>query len=341
MPPWMGRPPRTTSRTFCKAAMSRLRGLRTACRWVASSTISTKARLRPRCGSGRRSDRSLIPCAQFESLDLARFGLWQAVDHLDFARIGMVAHHSPRDILNLLHKPRVATPPGAQCHIGLEDGALHRIRLADDGGFGDCGMTQDCAFDFERTDPVSRALDDIVGAALEPEISARVTARDIAGGYPSMAKQLTRALRIVPVAERVVALFARTLCQISRLSGRQLQTVLSDDGHLEAWHRQSHRAGLHLDLERVEIAEGEPVLARSEMIFGNKAERFPKEADDFGIERLAAAADAAQAQTVFGKLVRPERHHAAQDRRYRCQVGHAMLLQESEKARRRRRRLVA
>src|SRR5580704_17129312 len=183
-------------------------------------------------------------------------------------------------------------------------------------------MMQNGAFDFERPDAISGALDDIVGAALEPEISSLVTAREIARGYPPMAEKLARSLRILPIAQRVIALFARALRQIPRFPGRQLKPIVIDDGHLKARHRQAHGAGLYFDVERVEIAERQPVLARSEMILRREAECLLEVADDFGIERLAATADAAQAEIVSRELIDPERHHAAQQRRHRCEIGH-------------------
>src|SRR4051812_47636171 len=53
MPRSTARPPRITSPTFCTTPTSRSQGLPTACRSAANSTISTKARWPPRCGSAR------------------------------------------------------------------------------------------------------------------------------------------------------------------------------------------------------------------------------------------------------------------------------------------------
>jgi hypothetical protein len=92
----------------------------------------------------------------------------------------MIAHDSPRGILDLLHQPCAGGPPRAKRHICLEDIALERIGFANDSGFGDRRVMQDCAFDFEWSDAVSGTLDDIVGAALEPEVSSLVTSREIA-----------------------------------------------------------------------------------------------------------------------------------------------------------------
>ena len=75
------------------------------------------------------------------------------------------------------------------------------------------------------------------------------------------------------------------------------------------------------------------------MIPRREAKRLLEEADHFGIERLAATADAAQAQIIFCEFPGPERHHAPQQRRHRGHIAHAVLLQKFEKAFGRRCRL--
>jgi hypothetical protein len=168
----------------------------------------------------------------------------------------MIAHEAPHRILNLLQESWAGGLPRAKRHISLEDVAPQRIGFANNSRFGDRGVMQDCAFDFEWSDAVSGALDDIVGAALEPKVSGLVTSREIARGDPAVAKELTGSLRVFPIAKGVIALVARALRQISHFTGRQLKPVVIDDGHLKAGHRQTHGAGLYLDIKRVEIAEG-------------------------------------------------------------------------------------
>src|SRR5262249_25718381 len=154
----------------------------------------------------------------------------------------------------------------------------------------DCRMMQDCALDLEWSNPVGGALDHIVGAALEPEISGLVAVGEIARGDPAVPEELARALRIVPITERVVALFTRPMRLMDDLSGRQLAPVLIDDGHLEARNGYPHRAVPDLDIERIEIAKRQSVFTRAEVILGRDPERLLEEADDLGIERLAATA---------------------------------------------------
>src|SRR5205807_10257588 len=121
----------------------------------------------------------------------------------------------PRGILNLLHQAGAGGLARAKGNIGHDDGALQRIGFAHDSGFRDRRVMQNCAFDLEWSDAVSGALDDIVGAALEPEVAGLVASREIACGDPSVPKKRTCTLRVSPIAQRAVALPAPALPQMA------------------------------------------------------------------------------------------------------------------------------
>src|ERR1700730_3020686 len=158
----------------------------------------------------------------------------------------MVADLAPGNLLNFRKQSGTRCMPRPQGHIGLYDAALERIGLADNGCFRDRRVMQDCAFDLKRSDPVSGALDHVIGAALEPEISGLVAVREITRGDPAVPEERERALRVFPGTGRVVALHSRALGHMACRSGWQLPPFLIDDGHLEARHRQPHRAWLYL-----------------------------------------------------------------------------------------------
>src|ERR671927_68931 len=145
--------------------------------------------------------------AELEALDFSGFGLGQAVHDLDFARIGVIADDTARHVLDLRHEVRPRRPAGPQRHVSLDDVALQSVRLADHGGFGDGRVVQNGAFDLEGPDAVSGTLD------------------DVAGPDPAVPEEHARALRILPIAERIIAFRARALRQVTDLAGRQLMAV--------------------------------------------------------------------------------------------------------------------
>ena len=60
---------------------------------------------------------------------------------------------------------------------GLDELADQRVGLADHAGLGDRGMLHQRALDLERADHVAGGLDDVVGAADEPEVAVGVALR--------------------------------------------------------------------------------------------------------------------------------------------------------------------
>ncbi len=68
----------------------------------------------------------------------------------------------------------------------LDDLHRHRVRLADDAGFGHGGVLDQRALDLERADEVAGRVDHVVGAADEPEVAVLVFARAVAGDVPAV-----------------------------------------------------------------------------------------------------------------------------------------------------------
>src|ERR1700730_12199202 len=108
----------------------------------------------------------------------------------------MVADLAPGNLLNFGKKSGTRCMHRRQGHIGLYDAALERIGLADNGCFRNRRVMQDCAFDLSRSDPLSGAIDHLLGAALEPEISRFVAVREIPRGDPAVPEERARALRV-------------------------------------------------------------------------------------------------------------------------------------------------
>src|SRR5262249_40942844 len=140
-----------------------------------------------------------------EALDLARLGLGQLVEELDGARILMAADMRLDHVRDLALEPREDTAARLQHHVRLHDVPAQRVRHPDHRCLRDRRMLQYRALDFEGTDAIARALDDVVRASLGPEVPVRVAAREISDRHPTAPVELTSALGIVPVPERVVA----------------------------------------------------------------------------------------------------------------------------------------
>ena len=86
---------------------------------------------------------------------------------------------------------------GLQRDEGLDHLADHRVGLADDAGLGDRRVLHQHALDLERADQVAGRLDDVVGAADEPEVAVGVAPRQVAGQVPAAGEALAVALLLV------------------------------------------------------------------------------------------------------------------------------------------------
>ena len=98
---------------------------------------------------------------------------------------------------------RSASPgskPGLERDEGLDHLAHHRVGLADHAGLGDGGVLHQRAFHLERADQVAGRLDDVVGAADEPEVAFGVAPGQVAGEIPAAGEALAVALVLMQVA---------------------------------------------------------------------------------------------------------------------------------------------
>ena len=218
--------------------------------------------------------------------------------------------------------------------------AAERIRHAHDRGLGDRRVQQERALHLEGADAIARALDDVVGAPLEPEVPVGIPAREVAARHPRAPVQRPRPLGIVPVPERVVALRMRLHADVADHIVRHLMPLVVHDRRRAAWERPSHRAGLDLHVDRVEVADRQAELARAVVVHHRHAPLLAEEGDDLGVQRLAAAARGAHAHRIASHRLGAERHEAAQQGRRRGEVRHAGVMEAHERALGRGRRLL-
>src|SRR4051812_49387444 len=68
------------------------------------------------------------------------------------------------------------------------------MRHADDGRFGDGGMTDGDVLDLDGRDPFAAGLDDILGAVGDGHVTVSVNGRDIASVEPSLRIEGIRSL---------------------------------------------------------------------------------------------------------------------------------------------------
>src|SRR5215510_530666 len=137
---------------------------------------------------------------QLKALNLPGFGFRQAIDNLDLARVGVVAHKAAGSILDLAHEIRRPCLPGLQGDICRDNLALQRVGLAYHAGFSDGRMMEDRALNLERSNAIPGALDHIIRAAFEPVIPSFVPPREVTGDDPPVSEEMGRAVRVVPVA---------------------------------------------------------------------------------------------------------------------------------------------
>src|SRR6185436_5753540 len=222
------------SRAAPSSARAGLRGARVPRR---SAGCASRFRLR------------LFSPAQFLALDLAGGGHRKRVDELDLARILVRREAPPYVVLYFLDKLVRGGIARLQHYECLDDRAAHRVRLADDRGVRDRGMLHQAGLDLGRADAVARALDDVVGAALVPEIAVVVALALVAGAGPVADELVARGLRILPVLEEEhgIALVAKVAMHrdLAQLAARQLLAFAVDDRHPVPGVRPADRAGLH------------------------------------------------------------------------------------------------
>src|SRR5258708_45698 len=128
--------------------------------------------------------------AEEEALDLARLRLREVGDEFDLTRILVVAEARLHHGHDLVGERRAGGHAGTYHDERLHDVAAQRVRLADHRGLRHRRMLEDRALDLEWADAIPRALDHVVGAALEPEVSVGVAAAEIADRHPVAAHEL-------------------------------------------------------------------------------------------------------------------------------------------------------
>src|SRR5438093_6905717 len=148
----------------------------------------------------RRSSRR----PQLVALDLAALRRRESRHQLDLARIEMATELRLHEIHDLVLESGPRDFPGLEHDVRLHDLAPQRIRLADDRRLRNGGMSQDRRLHLERADAVARALDDVVRAALEPEVAVGIAAAEVTDHHPPPTETLGVARLIVPVPDRVV-----------------------------------------------------------------------------------------------------------------------------------------
>src|SRR2546428_131767 len=169
----------------------------------------------------------------------------------------------------------LAGAAGCRHAVRLHDLPPQRSRLADDRRFRNGGMSQDRRLHLERADAVARALDDVVRAALEPEVAVGIAAAEVTDHHPPPTETLGVARLIVPVPDRVVALGARAHRDLPHLVRSELVALVVDDAHLDAWQRPPHRARLHRHVDRVPVADRQAELARPVVVHHGQAPAPP------------------------------------------------------------------
>src|SRR5882724_10129395 len=138
---------------------------------------------------------------QQKALDLPRLRLGKLVQELDLPWVLVPPHAGFDDVDDLVGQAGVRRLSRLQDDEGRDDLPSELIRPAHHGGFGHRGMAENGAFHLEGPDPVARALDHVVGPALEPEMPVAVSPPEIADGHPVTAIALAFPLLVTPVAE--------------------------------------------------------------------------------------------------------------------------------------------
>ena len=91
------------------------------------------------------------------------------------------------------------SPLLAEDDKGFDDLAAHRVGLAHDGCFHHRRMFDEGTLNFERPDPITGALDDVVPSAYEPKIALLISSRPVTSQVPIPSKTGRVLLRVAPV----------------------------------------------------------------------------------------------------------------------------------------------
>src|SRR5437762_3382851 len=207
--------------------------------------------------------------------------------------------------------------------------ALHRMRLADDGGLGDLLVAHQGGLDLHRPDPVARDVDHVIDAAHEPEEPVLVHPRAVPG------EVLARYLGPVdlPVPFRIVVQRLEHRGprppedEISSLVDRYGLPFLVDDLRLDARERLRRGAGLRRRRSRERREQDHPGLRlppRVDDRTSAPADRLLVPPPRLRVDRLADGPKEAQARQVvpLRKFVAPphERPDRGRGRVQDCDV---------------------
>ena len=164
-------------------------------------------------------------------------------DELDVARHLMPGHMLADKTADLVDQLLARGKSVFQNHERLDRFRAHRIGHADHRRQYDGRMPDQCVLDLGRTDAITAAGDDIVGAALKPEIAVVIAHSEIAGDQPAIGVFVAGRLRVAPVFKHHHRIGTADR-NMAGGSGRLLVAVIVDDGGDMAGNGAPHRTGL-------------------------------------------------------------------------------------------------
>jgi hypothetical protein len=203
--------------------------------------------------------------------------------------------------------------------VGFRHREPQRIRARNDRGFGDRRVLDQHALELERTDPVVRGLEHVVGAPDEREVAVRVAHGDVAGVIVTVVHRRRGALRVVEIAGRDPGRAVTEVdADLALVGGLAVRVEQRDP---IAGQRQTHRAGFDASTRRIPDHRGR--LGLPVAVAHREAPRAPDLLDHLGIQWLAGADRLAQRDRPATDVVldqhaphgrrRAERRHAAAD----------------------------
>ena len=191
---------------------------------------------------------------------------------------------------------------GADDEGGDELGAFGVV-LADDGRLGHGGVFDEGALDLEGADAVGRRGDDVVVAALEPEVAVGVAPRLVTGGVPAVAEALRGRLGVAVVAVKEADGTLRLVADgdvADAVVGRPA-AVLVEDLDVVAGYRLAHRARAHR--HRAVVGDQARGLGLAVGVIDRQSGGVAPDLDDLGVQRLARARAVPQVrQLVAGEV---------------------------------------
>ena len=207
---------------------------------------------------------------------------------------------------------------------GLDQFGALRVGFADHRRLDHRRVLDQCAFDIERADPVTRGSDHVVAATDEADAAVRVQLHRVAAQVVVADKGLGR--RTVVAGEPAHRRLAAIDRQDPGLANGQFVVVVVQ--HHDAVARRSKTGGtdMHRMFEAVVVAQDHAQFGLAIMVVDHHAEVVGKPADHFRVQRFAGAADNAQlAFDATGEFVAAGNQQAVGGRRA-GQVGDPVLV---------------